>query len=147
MERRSGRFGNAHLLHPRLDEVPGVMWSRASLGGELNRAGALAGQLEALDGAVVKRGGRDFGTVALDREAVVLTRDEDAVRAQIEHRVVRAAVPERQLERLETGGEGEQLVPETDAETRYVANQPGDARRLRWKRGRVPRPVREDDAV
>ena len=59
---------------------------------------ALAGEREALDRAVVERDMGDLAAVALDREAVVLARDEHLVRPDLEHRVVRAAMAERQLE-------------------------------------------------
>ncbi len=41
----------------------------------------------------------------------------------LEHRVVRAAVAERELERLVPGREREQLVAEADAEDRHPAEQ------------------------
>src|SRR3954468_6016650 len=88
IERRSRRFGNAHLLDPRLDQISRVVGPRPRLWMELHRAGALAGEREPLDGTVVERDVGDLRTVALDREAVVLARDEDTVRAQVEHRVI-----------------------------------------------------------
>src|SRR4051812_35786876 len=89
----------------------------------------------------------DLGAVTLDREAMVLARDEDAVRTHVEHRVVGAAVPERELEGLEAGRERKQLVAETDAEERYAPDQLGDDGSLRRERSRVARAVGEDDAV
>src|SRR5215208_1090519 len=131
IERRSRRSGNAHLLDPRLDQVPRVVGPGPGLWMELHRAGTLAWEREPLDGAVVERDVSDLGTVPLDREAMVLARDEHAVRAQVEHRVVRTAVAERELEGLESRRQREQLMAEADAEERDAADQLGDDGRLR----------------
>ena len=92
------------------------MRPRPGFGMELHRARPFAGQRKALDGPVVERDVRDLRPVASHREAVVLARDQHAVRAQVEHRVVRAAVPEGKLERLEARRQREQLVAEADPE-------------------------------
>ena len=52
----------------------------------------------------------------LHGEPVVLGRDGDAARAQVLDRMVAAAVAERELERLQPDGLGEDLVAEADAE-------------------------------
>src|SRR5512132_2214525 len=102
MSRRLGEA--AHLLDPRFEDPPGVVRPGAGLRVELHRTGALAAQLEALDRAVVERDVRLLaGLGRSDGEAVVLGRDEDAVRRALEHRVVRAPVAERELVRLATG--------------------------------------------
>ena len=58
------------------------------------------------------------------REAVVLRRDLDPPGAQVLDRVVRAAVAERQLERLEADRAAQQLVAEADAEHRPLPDEP-----------------------
>src|SRR5919198_5678732 len=99
-ERMSRRFGKPHLLDPGREQWPRVVRARARLGMELHRAGSKLREVEPLDGAVVERNVRGFlRGRGSDRKAVVLARDEDAVRALVEHRVVRAAVAERELER------------------------------------------------
>src|SRR5689334_4542899 len=121
IDSRSGRLGIAgsHLLDPRLDDAPGVVRPGAGLRVELDGLGALAAQLQALDGPVVEG---DVRLVAGLRwrhgEAVVLRGDDDAVRGALEHRVVRAAVSEGQLVRLAPGREREQLVAQADPENR-----------------------------
>ena len=60
---------------------------------------------------------------ACDREAVVLHGDEHAAGARVAHGVVRAAVAERKLERVEPEREAEQLVAEADAEERHAPEQ------------------------
>src|SRR3970282_1576677 len=55
--------------------------------------------------------------------AVVLGGDVDAAGPQVLHRVVGAAMPELQLERLRTEGAAEELVGEADAEHRPLADQ------------------------
>jgi hypothetical protein len=52
---------------------------------------------------------------------VILGRHEDAVRPAVEHRVVRAAMTERQLEGLAPRGERKQLMAQADAEHRRAA--------------------------
>src|SRR5215831_7716836 len=59
----------------------------------------------------------------IDREAMILTRDEDPARFQILHRVVGAMVAEFHLHRLRAGGEPEDLVTQADAEYRQIRFQ------------------------
>src|SRR5438132_964465 len=112
-EWRSERLGSGtHLLHPRGEQRPAVVGARARLGVELRRAGPMPGQVERLDGAVVERDGSDLAALArLDGEAVVLARDQHPPAGSVEDRVVRAAVPERELEGPEPGRERDELVP------------------------------------
>src|SRR5439155_13815450 len=111
---------------------------------ELDRAGAQPREVESLDGAIVERDVRDLlGRARLDREAVVLARHEDAVGALVEHRMVRAAVPERKLVGLVTGREREQLVAKADAEHRNPAEQSPDRLDLVVEPRRVAGPRRE----
>src|SRR5512134_1871889 len=146
MDARSGRRGIAELLDPGLDLRPRVVRARARLGVELERARPLAREGKPLDGAVVEGDVRDRRAVAAHSEAVVLARDEDAARRELEHRVVRATVAERELERLEAGRLREELVAEADAEDRHTAEQlPHDRRLARQRRG-VSGAVGEQDA-
>src|SRR5436305_3247979 len=100
IDSRSRRLGIRHLLHPPVEERPGVMWPRACLRVELHGACALAPEVEALDRAVVER---DVCRLArlrrCDREAVVLRGDEHTFGRALDHRMVRAAVSEWQLVR------------------------------------------------
>src|SRR4051812_42016235 len=99
IEWMSSRRGIAHLLEPLGQDRPRVVWPRPRLRMELHAAGAQLRVREALDGAVVERLVRRAAVLGrLDREAVVLARHEHALRAAVEHRMVRAAVAERQLE-------------------------------------------------
>ncbi len=118
------------------------------LGMELHRARVQLRVVEALDGAVVER---DVGRLAVvarrDGEAVVLARHEDAARRALEHRVVGAAVTERQLVGRVPGGEPEELVPEADAEDARAAEQAANRLDLGDERLRVTGAVRQQDAV
>src|SRR5213592_379035 len=101
---RSSRLGIARgdLLDPALEQRPGVVRSRAGLRVELDGRRAYVGRGEALHRVVVEgEVGRLPRLRRRDREAVVLGGDEDAPGRPLEHGMVRAAVPERQLERLE----------------------------------------------
>ncbi len=60
------------------------------------------------------------------REAVVLRGDRDVPGREVLDRVVGAAVAERELERLQPGRAGQQLVAEADAEHRLAHQQRAD---------------------
>src|SRR2546428_12087498 len=70
---------------------------------------------------------RTWEGVGIDREAVVLRRDVDAPGTKVFDGLVPAAVPEFQLERRPSEGEGQQLVAEADPEVRDTARE-----FLRW---------------
>jgi hypothetical protein len=115
---------------------------------ELQAARAQLGIGEALDGAVVQRLVRRRAPLRRPHgEAVVLARHEHAAARAFQHRVVRAAMAERELERLEAGREREQLVAEADAEDRHAPEQLADDGHLGFERLGVTRAVREQDAV
>src|SRR5579859_6772444 len=104
------------LVHPLLDERPGVVRAGAGFGMELKRTRAQLRELEALDRAVVERYVRRLRRLArFDGKAVVLARDKDATGSSFQHRMVRAAMAERELVRLVAGRLGDQLVAEADA--------------------------------
>src|SRR5215212_4055523 len=103
----SSRRGT-EVLHELAQDRPGVVRAWARLGMELRRAGAQVAEVEALDGAVVEGDVRRLARLRrLDGEAVVLARDEDAAARALQHRVVRTAVPEGELVRLQIRGERE----------------------------------------
>ena len=62
----------------------------------------------------------DSAAAVCDCEAVVLNGDEHAARLQVADGMVRATVPERKLERLQSECKPENLVPQADAEQRYL---------------------------
>src|SRR5690349_11336018 len=107
MEWMSERLGSClQLLEPRAHDRRAVVRPRARLGVELRRARAELRERKTLDGAVVQRDMRRFASVVRrDRKAVVLRSHEDAAAEPFEHRMVRAAVTERQLEGLVPGRE------------------------------------------
>src|SRR3954465_13143820 len=96
---RSSRLGigGRYLVDPALEERPGVVRPRPRLRVELHGARARLRHREALDGAVVERDVSRLAALARrDREAVVLRSDEHAAARAFEHRMVGAAVAERQ---------------------------------------------------
>src|SRR5262245_13188399 len=96
---------------------------------ELDGAGVFQREVEPFDGAVVQGRVRRLPRLGRrDGEAVVLAGDEHAAARALDDGMVRAAVTERQLERLVSGGERQQLVPEADAEQRDPPEQVGDRR-------------------
>src|SRR5215217_1444617 len=115
---------------------------------ELNRAGAELRNVEPLDRAVVQRHVRRFARLArLHREAVVLARDQDAAGGALEYGVVRAPVPELQLERALARCPRQQLVAEANAQDRDPPEQVAHGCDLVFERFWVARSVREQDTV
>ena len=103
--RRSGlrRFRLRHLVHEPAEEIVAVARARRGLGVVLNREGRAVGQRDAAIRAVEQR---DMGDARIggqrgrvDRETVVHRNDLDLVRGVIHHRVVRAMVALRHLQR------------------------------------------------
>src|SRR5436190_21787252 len=94
----------------------------ARLGMTLETEGGAIGPRQALEGTVEQRHMRRaqvvFDASGIDREAVVLARDDHLTGIEILHRMVRSMVAELHLERLRAGGEAHQLVSEADAEHR-----------------------------
>src|SRR3954463_4991943 len=114
-------------LRPEVVEQPErVVRPRASLRVVLDAGRRDVEQPEPLDGAVIEVHVRELGGAEVgldlppdlpgDREAVVLRRDRDPPRREVLDRVVRAAVAERELERVEPGRTGQQLMAEADPE-------------------------------
>ena len=79
--------------------------------------------------------------IGIDREAVIVRGDFDALRKLVEHRMIGAAMSELQLVGLAAAGEAENLVAEADAEDRVLADELADVvdlgvRAVRGRRGR-----------
>src|SRR4051794_26354928 len=129
------------LLQEAVEEVEAVVRAGARLRVVLDRPAGDVEQREALDGAVVEVQVRQLrgaevglppdGLVGVDRllsagaehrEAMVLRGDLDAAGLEVLHRVVAAAVAERQLEGLQAHGPAQQLVAEADPERRALAD-------------------------
>src|SRR6478735_9693181 len=123
---RSSRLGMREPRDELVEEAEGVVGPGSRLRVVLDAAGGDVEQADPFDRAVVEvhvgelglaeLGLDDLAGLALDREAVVLRRDRDPSGPEVLDRVVGAAVAERQLERLQAGGPGQQLVAEADAE-------------------------------
>src|SRR5712691_4388272 len=136
------------LAHPPFEQWPGVVRAGAGLRMELQRPGAQLRERETLDGSVVERDVRHLPRLrGVDAEAVILSGHEHAAALALEHRVVRAAVAERQLRRREPRRTPEQLVAETDPEQRHAADELADDGALGLERLRVAGAVREQHAV
>src|SRR3954464_11914708 len=105
---RSLRFGIAHQSRKAVEQIPNVVRARACLRMTLEAERRPVGARKPLEGTVEERDMRgaqvrsDGGGV--DREAVVLARDDDLARVEVLHRMVGAVVAEFHLERLRAGG-------------------------------------------
>src|SRR6185295_2432374 len=83
----------------------------------------------------------------IDCEAVVVRRDLDASGNLVEHRMIRAAMAELQLERLSTERESGDLLTQTDAEDRHAPDKFANLRDLKFERLRIPGSVREKHTI
>ena len=84
----------------------------------------------------------------LDRESVILRRDQDAAGRELLHRVISAAVAVRHLDRVRAEGEAQDLMAEADPEDRHACVRDLAHRcRARSHRRRIAGTVREKDAV
>ena len=97
---------------------------RARLGMPLERERRPIGALDPLQRAVEQRPMRRATIrrqrVFLHGETVVLARDHDAPRIELDDGVVRAVMAELHLLRLRAAREPQELMPETDAERRHA---------------------------
>src|SRR3954471_21316783 len=117
--------GTVELPQELVEQAERVVRPRPRLRVVLHAAGGHVEQADALDRAVVEVhvgqlrlaevALQPLAGLALHGEAVVLRRDRDAAGADVLDRVVRPAVAERELERLQADRAREQLVPEADA--------------------------------
>ncbi len=140
-----------------VEQVHRVVRPRPGLGVVLHAARGDVEQPDALDRPVVEVHVRELRLpevglqplpgLAAHREAVVLRGDGDAARAQVLDRVVAAAVAERELERLEADGPGEQLVAEADAEHGQLPDRRADRLDEVAERGGVAGAGDEEDPV
>src|SRR5262245_22835404 len=102
-------------------KIATILGPRAGLGMVLDGEDRQLAVADALHGAVVQVDVRDLDARGLqprgiDRVAVVLRGDVDPAGAQVLHRMVAAAVSERQLERARPEGAADDLVAEADPE-------------------------------
>src|SRR2546423_11727373 len=91
------------LAHPPFEQRPGVVRPGSRLRMELERPCVQIRIRKAFDGAVVERDVRDLGRFGgVDAKAMVLCGHEHAPAHALEHRMIRAAVTERELRGRET---------------------------------------------
>ena len=108
---------------------------------ELHGARIQVGEVEALDRPVVQGDRRRLRVLGrLHGEPMVLRGDEHAAQLARQHRMVGAAVAERQLEGLVVGGEAEQLMAEADPEDGRAPEEVADDRGLLDERIGSPGP-------
>src|SRR5437868_5453240 len=88
-----------------------------------------------------------FEGIGIDREAVIVGRDLHFVGDLVEHRMVRAAVPEFELVGLAAQGKAEDLLAQADSENRLPADELLDFTDLIFERLGIARTVREEDSV
>ena len=85
--------------------------------------------------------------IGIDREAVIVRGDFDALRELVDHRMIGAAMAEFQLVSLAAEREPENLMAEADAEDRRLADQPPHVVDLRVQRLGIAGAVREKHAI
>src|SRR5262249_31227034 len=103
-----------------LEKVACIVWSRRRFRVVLNRECVQLGHGEPFARVVVQMKVRRLRAPAegtkVDGETVVLRRDLDFAGRLVEDRLVHAAMPELELVRRRAESEGQQLMPEADAE-------------------------------
>jgi len=124
----------------------------AGFGVILNAKGGQAAVAKALDGAIVEVDVRHHAAVGfeaflIDGKAVVLAGDFHAVRVEILHRLIRAAMAEFQFVRRRADGPAEKLMAEADAEDRDLAQNTDDRFDRIIEHGRIARTVADEQAV
>src|SRR6266498_3417677 len=121
------RSVRAQRVFEPLEQVPRVMRARGGLGVILDGEDGKLAVAHALNRAVVQVQMGHFDrvrqAVGIDREAVVLGGDLDLLRGQVHHRLIAAAVAEFELVRLAAKRQGQELMPEADAEDRLDADE------------------------
>src|SRR5208282_6579123 len=83
----------------------------------------------------------------IDAEAVILRGDFNFPREEIFHRMIRAVVPEFQLESLAAESEAAELVSEAGAEDRDASEQLADIRDGVRDRLRIAGAIRQENTV
>ena len=80
-------------------------------------------------------------------KSMVLRRNLHLLRQQILHRVIRAVMPELQLERLPAQRQTAQLMPQANSENRHAPHQFPNIRNRVMNRLRISRPIRQKHPV
>ena len=144
-----------HARRKLVEQFRRVVRPRRSLRVILDREHRTVPQTEPRDRAIIQMDPRDdaprrLQRLPIDREPVILARDRHATGLRIQHRLVRAAMPERELIGLRPDRLRQQLVPEADPEHRNlrpeIEHAPDNLCRLRH-RGRVTGPVRDEQTA
>src|SRR3989442_8113640 len=137
-------------LEELVENVDIVKRARRGLRMVLDRQHRLAAVTQPLAGAVVQVKLRDFDiageAIRVDSVAVVLRRDVYAARRYVLHRVIRAAVPEFELEGAGTESSAKHLVAQADAQYRHLADQRLDRGDLVVEERRIAWPGRKEHA-
>ena len=93
------------------------------------------------------RGISPLNALRINRVSMVLRRDLDSTGRQVAHRMVAAAVPELQLERLAAERIGQHLIPQADPEDRRLPQQAAHRLHRVPQMLRVPRAGRKQHPV
>src|SRR5258706_12092500 len=116
-----------HRLREGLEQRAHVVWPGAGLRVALEAEGHPIGARDALQAPVKERAVRRDQILRqarfVDRESVVLARDQDAPGGQLLHGVIGPMVPELHLHRAGAAGEREQLMSQADSKNGYFGIQ------------------------
>src|SRR5690606_8856921 len=142
----------ADLLEEFLEQIVGILGSGRGLGMVLNRVGRQAAVAQARHGPIIEvdMGHFDLGFVqgaGIHGEPMVLGGYLHLARAQILYGMVRAAMPELELEGFSAQEIGQQLVAEADSENRLHPEQGFDGIDGIIQLGRVAGAVGEEYPV
>ena len=139
-------------LHEVVKQVMRIVRAGRRFGMILHAEHRLAAMPEAFQRLIVQIDVREIHFVQVQRirihrEAVIVRRDLHLLGHVVQHRMIRAAVPELELVGLAAERQAENLMAQADAEDRFLADQFADLLRLELERLGIARPVREKHAV
>ncbi len=118
----------------------------------LHAENALAPVTETFQRLIVQVDMRDFDIVhvqriRIHRETVIVRGNLHSLGQLIEHRVIRATMPELQFVSFPAEGEPQDLIAQANAKNRRLADQLAHIRDLTVQRFRVARPIRKKHAI
>ena len=142
---------SAKRIQPTPEEAARVERTGRGFGMKLHRGDRQRAVPEPFVRTVVEVDHRRFEVVgqgrSVDRVAVIVRRDQDLVVDEVLDRLIAAAMAVRQLEGLRPAGEREQLMSQTHAEQRHLADQTAQRLDRCGQVARIARTRRDHDRV
>ena len=133
------------------EKITGIVRTGRGFGMILHAEDRQLAMPHSFDRSVVQIDVRDFDFLrqrfGIDRKTVILRSDRYFPAAQIFHRLIAAAMPEFQFESAAAKREAEHLMPETNAEDRFLPHQTANGFMRVGQGGRIARAVGKKNSV